>query len=177
MKSLIVSTRVFSRQGTSSQYQNCYLDPVSLFVSSTNSIQIVRRQCCIVFSLMVVFNLIYLFKSLSSKSQHWPFNPFPILAFLNQVNQGLLDKVVCPNFVFGGSLSQRFSILVVKKCPKLFGQACLLKCSMPKSALIFYEKTSHKNKRWRYKLLYNAKRLACMPIHIVREGQNAIGMG
>ena len=30
------------RQGTSSQYQYCYLD----LVSSTNSIQIVRRQCC-----------------------------------------------------------------------------------------------------------------------------------
>ena len=39
------------RQGTSSQYQYCYLDLViwySLFVSSTNSIQIVRRQCCLV---------------------------------------------------------------------------------------------------------------------------------
>ena len=39
------------RQGTSSQYQYCYLDLViwywSLFVSSTNSIQIVRRQWCL----------------------------------------------------------------------------------------------------------------------------------
>ena len=36
------------RQGTSSQYQYCYLDLVIiLFVSSPNSIQIVRRQCCL----------------------------------------------------------------------------------------------------------------------------------
>lgn len=34
-----------SRQGTSFQYQHCYLDLGSLFVS-TNSIQIVRQKAC-----------------------------------------------------------------------------------------------------------------------------------
>ena len=37
--------RVLGRQGTSSQYQYCYLDLVISY--STNSIQIVRRQCCL----------------------------------------------------------------------------------------------------------------------------------
>ena len=45
----------FDRQGTSSQYQYCYWSTIVIWilssdiVSSTNSIQIVRRQCCLWF--------------------------------------------------------------------------------------------------------------------------------
>ena len=40
-------TPCVSRQGTSSQYQFCYLDLVIWYYLSTNSTQIVRRQCCL----------------------------------------------------------------------------------------------------------------------------------
>ena len=57
-RELLLGLARWSKQGTSSQYQYCYFDlviliegvvaAVSLFVSSTNSLQIVRRQCCLV---------------------------------------------------------------------------------------------------------------------------------
>ena len=72
---------------------------------------------------------------------------FQYWLFWIRITRDYLIKSSGPNFVFGGCLSKRFSFVVVKKCPKRFGQACSLKYSMPKSALIFYEKTAHKDGR------------------------------
>ena len=59
---ILVKKPLKARQGTSSQYHYCYFDLViwhSLFVSSTNSIQIVRRQCCLLRALCLSSKMVY----------------------------------------------------------------------------------------------------------------------
>ena len=94
------------RQGTSSQYQYCYLDlvicsdlellkdfapapegaaaAVSLFVSSTNSIQIVRRQCCLLcFPYCLILDI------------RWKWTKLWKIHISQQCEEGIFVSVIC----------------------------------------------------------------------------------